>query len=71
LHLPVSVKGRHNSVLYLVTHTCECVLGFVVVCILIGSCFGGVGCCCCCAMISVIGTRGDEREDVDDPDDDE
>jgi hypothetical protein len=59
LHLPVSVNGRHNSVLYRVTHTCGVGIVFIVD-ILIGW--------CCCTR-SVIGTRGDDREDVDDPDD--
>ena len=63
MHLPVSVNGRHNSVLYRVTHPCDCV-GIDVV-VVVGILIG----CCCCSTISVFGTRGDDREDVDDPDD--
>jgi len=67
LHFPVSVNGRHNSVLYRVTHTCDCVIGAVIFVVIVGILIGC--CCCCCCIISVMGTRGDDREDVDDPDD--
>ena len=67
LHLPVSVNGLHNSVLYRVRHPCECVpdtdrVGGIVV-VVVEILIGG-----CCTM-SVIGTRGDERDEVEDSDD--
>ena len=72
LHLPVSVKGRQSSVLYRVTHPCEAgidaAVAAVVAVLRIGNGSNGVCCCCCCSRRSVSGTRGDEREEVDDPD---